>query len=326
MKGQLDLRQFDFRKPDDSPTGRSGDKAASLHRDERSRKLRIRSAIAGIENLPTLPNVVHEVIRLTNDPDTRAADFVSLFGNEQTLTARMLRIANSAFYGMNGKINTISKAVVILGYKTLKSIVLASSSTVLFKHASEAYGFAENGLWLHSVSVAHLVSHLARNWTGFSIDVADEMFVVGLMHDIGKVLLCQELEKYRTECIAYIRGRNPKNVSEMEKAIVGIDHCELGEIIIRKWKIGNEIADAIAHHHDTPTVSGENARYQATLVLADLLCNESGIGLADNCRWVRPISENLLASAQLDESSLDAIREEAKIIFAESAELIDTIA
>lgn len=326
MKGQLDLKQFKLERLNTGtrpPKGKGSGAYASL--DGVSRNRRKRDVLAGIEKLPTLPNVVYEVIRLTNDPKSRVEDFVSLFSNEQTLTARMLRIANSPFYGMNGKIKTIPKAIVILGYKTLKNLVLASSSTVLFKRGSDEYGFAENGLWLHSVAVARVARHLAKKWTGFSTDVADELFVVGLMHDIGKVILCQELVKYRSEFNVFIKKQNIGNVTEMEKEILGIDHCEVGEIIIRKWKIGDDIAAAISNHHDYSNKECENQRYNATLVLADLLCNEALVGLTNNCRWTKPIPDSVLEATGLDESSLEVIRDEVKSVFAESMEMISAL-
>lgn len=326
MKGQLDLRQFDIKRPSSGKISPKGEQFGfSAHLDEVTLNQRKRDALSGIEKLPTLPNVVHEVIRLTNDPKSRVEDFVSLFSNEQTLAARMLRIANSPFYGMNGKIKTIPKAIVILGYKTLKSLVLASSSTVLFKRGSKEYGFAENGLWLHSVAVARLARHIAKKWTGFSADVADELFVVGLMHDIGKVILCQELIKYRTQFNEYLQSHEPSSVTEMERALLGTDHCEIGEMIIRKWKIGDDIADAISSHHDYSLSDSENCRYNATLVLADLLCNEAGVGLTENCYWVKPIPQSILDITQFDESTLDLLRDEAKGIFIESLEMIDTL-
>ncbi|MGR9105435.1 MAG: HDOD domain-containing protein [Gammaproteobacteria bacterium] len=325
MKGQLDLRQFAQQSP--SSASIADQVKRSPHSDvEFGKQQRIKNVLDGIDRLPTLPNVVHEVVRLTNDPNTRAADFVPFFSKEQTLTARMLRIANSAFYGMNGKIKTISKAVVILGHKTLKSIVLASSATVLFRRASPEYGFAENGLWLHSVTVAHLARHLATHWMGFSAETADEIFVVGLLHDIGKVLLCQELVKYPEEFNAYMESHGAtQNVTAMEQAIVGIDHCKVGEVIIRKWKIGNDIASAIAHHHDTFAHPGENARYHATLALADWLCNEAGTGLGEKHKWVGSVPDKILEIAGIDGCRLDQIREEAQAVFAESIELFNAM-
>jgi len=322
----LDLKQFNIQTKDKPGNARGALGSAQLvESDIIAKNRRKQDVLAGIERLPSLPNIVNEVIRLTNDANSKAEDFVSLFSNEQSLTAKMLRIVNSPFYGLRTPVTTINKAIVILGYKTLKSLVLASSSSQMFKKGLSDYGFAEDGLWLHSVTVASLARHVAKKWVHLSGDNVDELFVVGLMHDIGKIVIGPELSKYSSECQSFIDSEKSTNISDMESDVVGIEHTQIGEIIITKWKIGDSIASAIGSHHKYANTEGSDNQYNAVLVLSDLLCNEMGVGLVDDYRWSTPIPESVLNCLNLDSSKLQSLREEALEIFEEAKELVAAI-
>ena len=322
----LDLKQFDIQIKD-KPANVDGALGSTqlVESDIIAKNRRKQDVLAGIERLPSLPNIVNEVIRLTNDSKSKAEDFVSLFSNEQSLTAKMLRIVNSPFYGLRNSVTTINKAIIILGYKTLKSLVLASSSSKIFKKGLIDYGFAEDGLWLHSVTVASLARHVARKWICLSGDNVDELFVVGLMHDIGKIVIGPELSKYPGECQSFINSDKSINISDMENDVVGIEHTQVGEIIIRKWKIGDSIANAIGSHHSYTATDNLDNQYNSVLVLSDLLCDEMGVGLADDYRWSNPIPGSVLNALNLDENKLQCLREEALEIFEEAKELVAAI-
>ncbi len=323
---KLDLNQFNIQiKEKPANVLRVSDTAESLESNIVAKNRRKQDVLAGIERLPSLPNIVNEVIRLTIDSTSKAEDFVSLFSNEQTLTAKMLRIVNSPFYGLRTPVTTINKAIVILGYKTLKSLVLASSSSQIFKKGLLDYGFAEDGLWLHSVTVASFARHIARKWARLPGDRVDELFVVGLMHDIGKIVIGSELSKYSSECANFIDSGKSSDVSDMETDVVGIDHTEVGQIIITKWKIGESIANAIGSHHSFGISGDSNNLYNAVLVLSDHLCDELGVGLVDDYRWSNPIPESVLESLNLDESQLQILREEISEIVEEAKELVAAI-
>ncbi len=325
MNLNLDLNQFEVKKRDSSDKSKKLSSSLNLSQlDSSSKHQRKQEVLLGIERLPTLPKVVHEVIRLTNDSKSCGDDFVSLFSNEQTLTAKMLRMVNSPFYGFRFKVTTIPKAIRILGHKSLRSLVLASSCSRLFQTASVEYGYPENGLWVHSVTVAQLASYLAKNRMKFSADTADELFVVGLLHDIGKILLARELSKYSDECVKFMVDSETLDVTEMEREVLGIDHCEVGGVIISRWKIGSAIEDLInshhGHHHENKNCRA--ALYSAVLSFADFLCDEMKVGIDKDCRWVDSIPDSLVETLGLDDQALEQIREETLVIIGETEELI----
>lgn len=320
----LDLNQFGKRTADSKQTSVSHEPHVnSLDAGVVFQTHRKKDVIAGIERLPTLPHVLNEVIRLSNDPDASISDFVSLFSNEQSLTARMLRIVNSPFYGLRRPVTTIPKAIVILGHKTLKSLVFASFASNLFKKGLEEYGFTDNGLWIHSMTVAALARHLGGKWMKLSSDVCDELFVVGLVHDIGMLVIGKELGKYHDEVQHFVANHDTSDVAEMERTVVGIDHCEVGEMIMLRWHIGENMAKAMNQHHVYNGQAEENRIFNATLVLADLLCDEMKVGIVDDYRWINDIDDSLTDFLGLYGDQLDRIREEADSIFQETKQMAD---
>lgn len=284
---------------------------------------RKQDVLSRLEKLPALPGVVHQVIRLTGDPNSRAEDFVSLFSNDQALTAKLLRIVNSPFYGLARAVTTIPKAIVILGHRSLKSLVLASASTGYSQIDSTEYGYTGNGLWLHSVSVARMIRYLSKSWLHVESEIVDELFVVGLMHDIGKIVLVPELARYSDECAVFMNEHQTSDVTAMETAILGIDHCEVGAMIVDRWNIGEGIGCAITDHHHT---GGRCSRSTAVLALADALCDEFRVGIDVDCHWVNPVCDEVLQSLGLDESALEQIREQAPGVIEEAGEMIAALA
>lgn len=157
---------------------------ASIALHDRSR----REVLNKSDLIPSLPEVVTEVMRLLNDVEVNITDFEAPLSKDTALVARMLKLVNSPFYGVGRQVSTIGDGVSMLGFKSLRSMVLAASTGNMLERDIGCYGHCEKGLWHHSVCVAAGAKYLAKR-LGYEPAFREELFDAGLLHDIGKMLL-----------------------------------------------------------------------------------------------------------------------------------------
>ena len=226
---------------------------------------------AKVGDLPALPEVITRVMSLIYSPKTTIKDLEKVIAKDQALAAKVLRIANSAFYGARREVNTLSRAIVILGFNTLRSLVLTGASETIYGNKNS--NFKERILWEHSVAVALAARIIARecNYEG-----PEEAYVGGLLHDIGKVVLDVNFpEDYRT-VIQHVYNQQQTFV-EAEREVFGFDHAEVGALVVRQWSFDPKLQEAVRLHHD-PMAAKEDPLLCAIISLANDLCAKLGIG------------------------------------------------
>jgi putative nucleotidyltransferase with HDIG domain len=232
--------------------------------------------LAELDNLPAFPLIVQKVMQIVNDRDSSASDFQDVVNKDQTLTGKILKMANSPFYSNTREIVLIKDAVVTLGYKTVKSIAYAASTGEIFKKNLPQYGLAIGGLWKHSLGCA-----IAARTIGKELKLADEineeLFVCGLLHDIGKLILGKFIS--RDDQIYMAPETGPDNILNLEKKFTGFNHSQLGTMIAEKWSLPNIINEAIKFHH-TPDESSLHTREVTVVNLANYICNLNKIGFS----------------------------------------------
>jgi len=197
------------------------------------------------DNLLPLPITIKELISLDINK-TSANDIESIIQKDQAVVARVLRLANSAFYGFNQRINTISHSIVCLGFNQVKSLAYTASSQNIMQTGLDNYGFEKDALFNHSLSVAIGAKILAEK-TG--VLNPDELYVMGLLHDIGKLIINlyakEELDKawniYKLGSIKFYQA---------EEKIFGFNHGTIGAAVARKWNFPEEISSVIEYHHN----------------------------------------------------------------------------
>lgn len=228
--------------------------------------------VASARELPVMPPVAAEIIKRAENPDTEISSLVSLISKDAALAVRVLRIANSSFYSASRRIETLQQAIVLLGYSTLRSIVIAASMKDVFAR----FGLAERLLWEHSVGAAVAATVLARAVGGLA---REEAFVGGLVHDIGKLLLHAEAESDYQEVMRAVYAEDREAI-EVEQEVFGFDHTEVGELILARWKLSPKLAAAVGAHHDLDKADAvDGARpLAAVLQVADRLCLREGLG------------------------------------------------
>ncbi|MEE8583973.1 MAG: HDOD domain-containing protein [Acidobacteriota bacterium] len=224
---------------------------------------------AAARDLPPFPVVAQQVMQLVRSPHSSASDLERVISRDSALAARVLKISNSALYGVRGTITTLSRAAVILGMKTLQSLVIAASAEALYRTRS----FKDKLLWDHSLAVALVSRWLARK-KGYR--GTEEAFVAGLLHDIGKAVLDLNLPDHYQEVVQLVYNEGATFL-QAENRLLGFDHAEVGTIVVRKWNLAPALQEAVRLHHD-PELARLDPTLCALVCLANAICVRLGVG------------------------------------------------
>ena len=236
-----------------------------------------------IEQLPSLPAVVHELMEALGDESKRVEDLEAVICRDQALAARILKLVNSSFFRSQREIGTIGEAIMRLGRNTIQSLALASTTSVAFTADTGVYGYVSGGLWLHSFSVAVA----ARRYSSIQFPGnADKAFLGGLLHDVGKLVLGGMIQKNPTEFRAALAETG--FVGAAEKQIYYRDHTDVGDMIGERWRFPPRIREMIKGHH-RPINAVASDSMLAAVVLADLTCDRLLLGKPLRAQPPRPV-------------------------------------
>jgi putative nucleotidyltransferase with HDIG domain len=215
---------------------------ASFDRD------RLEDLLSNAEALPACPPVLARVAEVCRDPSSSARDLGNVILTDEALTSRLIKVVNSAYYGLRGTIATVTQAVVILGYQEIKNMVYAVRAEKAFAESAVPGGIDLVALWDHCLQVAVLARDLAYR---VRYPIPEEVFVSGVLHDIGQVVMNQLLgEQYRKfRDRAHADGRD---VAAAEAEAFGVSHAEVGRRLAEKWNFPEALQAAVAHHHELP--------------------------------------------------------------------------
>ena len=225
-------------------------------------------------NLPTSSGIVGEVIKVIYDQSSNAGDIAAIIERDPPLTAEIIKVANSAFYGSTSEITSIRRAVVTLGFDTIKELVTTVTTVQYLFDPAIGSELDRSGLWLHSVGTARASQLIAKN-LGF--DRPDLVYTVGLLHDIGKILLALTFPRQYTKVIRLAREKQTRIILA-ERKVLNTDHCMIGKVLCDLWSLPEEISAAIFYHHDpmmTPKGSQMLARYVS---IGDYICRRARFG------------------------------------------------
>jgi len=255
----------------------------------------LRKIILHAVDLPAIPTIARKVVKALANPDTNIHDLNNIIAKDQALSARILKIANSAMYYCQREIHTLSMAMSRIGFTSLKIIVLAVSTKDIYK----SFGEYEKLLWEHSVGVSIASQTVAQAVGGFK---PDEIFTGGLMHDIGKTLLNNK-DPIKYGQVFQKVHKGGKTFTEAEQMIYGFTHAEAGSLLIDKWNLPEILTDVIRIHHVLDLqdpIPQTTLRTAAVINLADLICFKLGIG------YKQPIDDfNLCESLSAQELAIN---------------------
>lgn len=226
-----------------------------------------------VKDIPTLPVIYQQLFQLMQDPDVSVPHVSDVIAQDQALSSKILHLVNSAYYGYSKQITTISRAVVILGFRAVRSAALAISVFDYFKDEGDSAGVNMQDFWVHSIATATACKVLAEHTT---LPEQDEAFVVGLLHDVGKLI---EKRYFANDFEDLCRAAQEQHLSWYggEQVLFQINHATIGKTVFRAWDFPSTVVDAIHYHHD-PEKAGTIPALAALTHVADWVTYEMRLG------------------------------------------------
>lgn len=261
--------------------------------------------VSSIGELPATPAIIASLMGLTSDLNADIDKISQAIMTDQSLTARVLKLSNSSFYGRAKEINSLKEAVILLGFKTLRSLVVAASTHGLYTSTG---GEDHNKLWEHTLAAAIASRVIAKILNHPQIE---EAFIAGLLHDIGKLVLLQKKEKDYKEIIRTVEESKGKFI-EAEDEKFGFNHTDAGLLVLHKWSFPTDLINAVFEHHDPIDLDQENIRLSYIVNVGNLLAKKIPVGFNDYC------PEDLSRSASFKHIGLDP--EQLELMEAQMAE------
>lgn len=231
--------------------------------------------LAAIEEMPPFPQVVQRAMQALADPDYEVSGLVDILKVDQAVTANILKLCNSAFFGLPRKVASLKEAVVYLGANQLRQLLLSGAASKIYEKPNEGYALFADELWRHALATA-VMAQVLRRHLRFKID-DNLVFTAGLLHDVGKVVLSAfVIDKYRA--IESLVESGNCSFQEAEKDVLGFDHAQIGGKIAEKWEFPPEIITAIACHHEPSRAAKEFRLLAEVVALANNLAVMVGYG------------------------------------------------
>lgn len=278
----------------------------------------VRDMVRKISTIATLPEVVAKVVTIVEDPKSSAAQLHRIVSHDPALVTRILKVVNSAFYGLPGQIASIERAIVLLGLNAVKNIAVAASLGQLFRGVKLCEGYTARDLWMHCIAVAVGSREIAR---AQKLPIADEAFLAGMIHDVGMLIAMQiHPEKLRQACER--AAKDKVDFCAVERELTGYDHQQLGQALCELWKFPKS-CQIVAGNHHVPSVPGDDNRQLLSIVyIADTLaCGSTGTGFPLTARN-QSIDEGVLREVGIDPLAVERARERLPELLAAASVLM----
>ncbi len=279
----------------------------------------LQKALSKVTEVGALPEVTVQIVHVVEDPDATARDIQEVVQADPALATKLLKVVNSAFYGLPSQIASLDRAILMLGLNVVKNLALATSLTKLLKAEPISKEFGPRDLWRHCIAVgvgARQIAELTR------VAQRDEAFVAGLVHDLGLIVL-QQVAGNEMSQVAETCYREPQNYCDVEQQLIGADHQVVGAALANKWKFPVLLRNAVGYHHDPSALQPEYQKVATAVYVADTLSSRARLGywLPAQTQEISDWMVDLLALTpdqitQLTEQ-LPQLLEEAEAIFAE---------
>jgi HD-like signal output (HDOD) protein/phage FluMu protein Com len=221
-------------------------------------------------DLPPMPHIILKAKEIIADPSSSLKDLASVIETDQAIVARVLTLANSAYYGISGMVSSIQHASILLGQKTLAELITISASSRLLNRRLKGYKIEPADMWKHSLAVAFGSRIIADR---VDPDLLDDAFVAGLLHDAGKIILDPHIAERRMKFVAFLKD-GQKSILDAEIETLGFDHAEIMSRATRFWRFPETQSTAIRFHH-LPSLS-EGHQLAHIIYLADCIAKSAG--------------------------------------------------
>ena len=257
----------------------------------------VRARLKELDSLPSFPSVAENITRIALDDKSSAEDLAKAISHDQAFALKVLKTANSAYYGFYRQIASVREAVTLLGFDEIKLMSMAISVYDLYKSKNLTH-FNRKDLWLHGISVAYVANDLQRN-LGLRLE---EAYVGGLLHDIGKVIMDEYLPA-ETKSLLTLSREHEIDYLEAEKKILGMDHGELAYLVAEGWNLPPEVSGGIRYHHADDSAL-KVTPLAAVIALSDFFSWQVGYGGSPTCACSQHRSvQNVLIACLLGDTT-----------------------
>ena len=251
--------------------------------------------------LPPLPDTAIKLIGVVNDPSSTVDDIVEAIKYDQAVTTEVLKLCNSAYFGLSRQVTSLNDAMLYLGTIKVLQLVMAVHTNAMLSKAQVGYGLEPGVLWKHSVAVALASAAFAQRVRLPNVSL---LFTAGLLHDIGKVILNEHVAEEFTEIVRRVTEEKLSFI-EAEQQVLGFSHEQVGALLGERWQLPDPIVRCIRHHHD-PTVLDPPDPLVDTIYVANSVCLLLGLGLGEDGLYYRA-DEAVMQRGNLTERDLEDV-------------------
>lgn len=243
-----------------------------------NKETRLKQIAGYINKMPSLPISVTKVIEICNNPRTSPADLNSVIRIDPVLMGNVMKLINSAYYGLSDQVTSLVRAIIMLGINTVKNLSLSTAILGTLSTNDQFQALNMDGFWRHSLCVGAASKLIARH---IKVDQKnlESYFIAGLLHDIGKIPLNNKLPEEYLLAIS-ISDRKNQSLVKSETEAMTINHTESGHLIVHSWKLGDEIKDAVVYHHLPESYEGKNKEIVYAVAAANYFSNYFEIGFS----------------------------------------------
>jgi len=226
-----------------------------------------------LTEVPAFPEAVQKALRILDDPNSTNAHIANVLKYDPALTANVLKVANSAHFGLSRQVTSVETALALLGVRELREILIASGSKPYLDQKMPGYGMSAHALWTHSLGCAAASGVVARR---FQAESADILFTAALLHDIGKIVLDLFVGMHIEDVLILARAEKIA-FTEAEWRVIGTDHAILGSELLRIWNFPRDIVRAVRNHHDPDLYVQDDL--SSLLSLSNIVAVTLGLGV-----------------------------------------------
>ena len=260
-------------------------------------------AMMRVTEISSLPEITARIVEVVKNPKSTAQDMHDIVKHDPALAAKILKVVNSAFYGLPSQISSLDRGIVMLGLSAVKNIALAASLSRLFRPGAISERFAARDLWTHSIAVGVCARLLAQAGSG----QAEEAFVAGLVHDMG-LLIEYQLFPEKLKAIAERCEAQPQDFCALERESIGADHQAFGAALAAKWRFPPGLRCAISHHHNPERLKPELRKTAVAVQVADIVCCQNEIGFYLSAQTA-DVTDEMLDLLGVSESQVNEVLE-----------------
>jgi len=266
-------------------------------------KDRLDSIINNIDQLPSIPEVASKIINMVNNPDVSFKQVADEISKDQPMTANILKLSNSAYFSKGKEISSIDRAIVTLGLKEVKNIVMVIATKPVLDKPVTGYDLDKGALWAHGLLVANISSNIAV--LKKRKDVADIVFTGGIIHNVGKVVVSLYIKMAYRDILECVQSKG-LSFTAAEKEIMGYNHLEIGEKILKKWKFPPVLQSIVRYYSEPDKAPAENRFEVCTVHIANGLALMAGIGLGSDGLY-HEFNQKALATVGLTEPEINEL-------------------